>query len=69
LKRDKLEEVLFEVRPYVEYWDRLKELVERLWAESKNEEEFLRRLREEMERAEEPFRTDLRIFIQKFEAL
>jgi len=65
----RVEEALFEARPYVEYWDRLKELVEKLWNETGNEEEFIKRIQEEMERAEEPFKTDLRIFLQKFEAL
>ncbi|WP_297468235.1 hypothetical protein [Thermococcus sp.] len=65
----KLEEVLFEARPYVEYWDRLEKLVKELWGESENEEEFIERLKEELQRAEEPFKTDLRIFLQKFEAI
>jgi hypothetical protein len=65
----KLDDALFEARPYVEYYDRLRNLVERLWEESTSEENFLQLLNEELERAEEPFKTDLRIFIQKFEAL
>ncbi len=65
----KLEEALFEARPYVEYWDRLEKLVKELWEESENEEEFIERLKEELQRAEEPFKTDLRIFLQKFEAV
>ena len=65
----KIEDALFEARPYVEYWDRLKELVEKLWNEAGSEGEFVNRIREEMERAEEPFKTDLRIFLQKFESL
>ncbi|WP_297550211.1 hypothetical protein [Thermococcus sp.] len=65
----KLEEALFEARPYVEYWDRLEKLVKELWEESENEEEFIERLKEELQRAEEPFKTDLRIFLQKFEAI
>ncbi|AEK72682.1 hypothetical protein GQS_03905 [Thermococcus sp. 4557] len=64
-----LEEALFEARPYVEYYDRLENLVKRLWEEATDRENFLQLLNEEMERAEEPFRTDLRIFLQKFEAL
>ncbi|WP_297534751.1 hypothetical protein [Thermococcus sp.] len=64
-----LEEVLFEARPYIENWERLKGLVEELWKESTDEENFLQLLNEEIQRAEEPFRTDLRIFLQKFEAL
>ncbi|NJE42581.1 hypothetical protein [Thermococcus sp. GR6] len=66
---DKLNEALFETRPYVEYYEKLENLVKRLWTEAATEENFLRLLNEEIERAEEPFRTDLRIFLQKFEAL
>ena len=65
----KVEDALFEARPYVEYWDRLKELVESLWNETGSEKEFIKRIKEEMAKAEEPFKTDLRIFLQKFEAL
>jgi hypothetical protein len=65
----KLEEALFEARPYVEYWDRLKETVEKLWKSSRDEKDFMRLLREQIERVEEPFKTDLRIFLQKFETL
>ncbi|NJD99099.1 hypothetical protein E3E26_04785 [Thermococcus sp. LS1] len=66
---DKINEALFEARPYVEYYERLENLVKGLWAKAATEENFLRLLNEELERAEEPFRTDLRIFLQKFEAL
>ena len=69
MKGEKLEEALFEARPYVEYWDRLENLVKRLWEEATDEENFLQLLNEELQRADEPFKTDLRIFIQKFEAL
>ncbi|WP_297512285.1 hypothetical protein [Thermococcus sp.] len=64
---EKLERALFEARPYVEYWDRLENLVRRLWEEATDEENFLQLLNEELQRAEEPFKTDLRIFLQKFE--
>ncbi len=64
----KIEDALFEARPYVEYWDRLKELVEKLWNGAGSEEEFIKRIKEEMAKAEEPFKTDLRIFLQKFES-
>ncbi|AMQ19143.1 hypothetical protein [Thermococcus peptonophilus] len=64
-----LDDALFEARPYVEYWDRLKELVEKLWEESTDEKNFIELINEEMERADEPFKTDLRIFLQKFAAL
>jgi len=63
---DKLERALFEARPYVEYWERLQSLVTKLWEEATHEENFLQLLEEELQRAEEPFRTDLRIFLQKF---
>jgi len=69
MNEEKLKQALFEVRPYVEYWDRLEALVRELWKEATDEENFLQLLNEEMERAEEPFKTDLKIFIQKFEAL
>ena len=65
----KLEDALFEARPYVEYYERLENLVKRLWEEATDEENFLQLVNEEIERADEPFRTDLRIFLQKFEAL
>jgi hypothetical protein len=65
----KLEEALFEARPYVEYYERLESLVRQLWKEATDEKNFLQLLTEEIERAEEPFKTDLRIFLQKFEAL
>jgi hypothetical protein len=65
----KIEDVLFEVRPYVQYWERLRNLVLRLWEEAEDEENFLQLLNEELQRAEEPFKTDLKIFLQKFESL
>ncbi|WP_456423298.1 hypothetical protein [Thermococcus sp.] len=64
---NKLERALFEARPYVEYWERLQTLVKKLWEEATHEENFLQLLEEELQRADEPFRTDLRIFLQKFE--
>jgi len=66
---EKLERALFEARPYMEYWDKLENLVRRLWEEATDEENFLQLLNEELQRAEEPFKTDLRIFLQKFESL
>ncbi|MCD6372004.1 MAG: hypothetical protein J7L37_00395 [Thermococcus sp.] len=66
---NKLKEALFEARPYVEYYDRLENLVKKLWEEATDEENFLQLLNEEMERSKEPFKTDLRIFLQKFESL
>ncbi|MDV3103248.1 hypothetical protein [Thermococcus waiotapuensis] len=64
-----IKEALFEARPYVEYYDRLEGLVRSLWRKSGNMQDFLRLLNEELKRAEEPFKTDIRIFLQKFEAL
>nr|WP_206204013.1 hypothetical protein [Thermococcus sp. ES12] len=64
-----MEEALFEARPYVEYYERLESLVRQLWKEATDEKNFLQLLKEEIERAEEPFKTDLRIFLQKFEGL
>ncbi|AIU69893.1 hypothetical protein TEU_05895 [Thermococcus eurythermalis] len=69
VNEEKLEQALFEARPYVEYWYRLEALVRELWNEATDEENFLQLLNEELQRAEEPFKTDLKIFIQKFEAL
>jgi hypothetical protein len=65
--KKKIEEALFEARPYVEYWDRLRELIESLPKE--DEEEFLNLLEEKIEETPEPFKTDLRIFLQKFKII
>lgn len=59
-------EALFETRPYVEYWDKLKELVEELSTKARGDEHFLELLEREILNAQEPFKTDLRIFYQKF---
>ncbi|MBP1912024.1 hypothetical protein [Thermococcus stetteri] len=64
-----LNDALFEARPYVEYWNRLKELVEKLWEEATDEKNFVELISEEIERADEPFKTDLKIFLQKFRAV
>ena len=64
-----VDEALFEARPYVEYWEKLEKLVKELWEESTDLNNFVELLKEEMARAEEPFRTDLRIFLQKLESL
>lgn len=65
----KIEDALFEARPYVEYFDELKKTVEKINEMAKSEEEFKRLIEEEIRKAQEPFKTDLRIFLQKFEAL
>ncbi|GAB6135929.1 hypothetical protein JCM16307_14780 [Thermococcus prieurii] len=69
MNAERLERALFEARPYVEYWERLENLVRELWNEATDEKNFLQLLNEEFQRAEEPFRTDLKIFLQKFESL
>ncbi len=65
----KIEDALFEARPYVEYFDELKKTVKKINEIAKSEEEFKRLIEEEIQKAQEPFKTDLRIFLQKFEAL
>lgn len=65
----KIEDALFEARPYVEYYDRLEELVRKLWKKAESEEAFIKMLEGELQRSEEPFKTDIRIFLQKFTAL
>ena len=65
----KIEEALFEARPYVEYFDKLKETTNKLKEKAADEREFRKLLEEEITKAQEPFKTDLRIFLQKFEAL
>ncbi len=65
----KIEKALFEARPYVEYYDRLKETVNKLKDKISDEEGFRKLVEKEISRAQEPFKTDLRIFLQKFEIL
>ena len=67
--RSIVEEALFEARPYVEYPDRLRELVLGLLDGAESVEDLKKRLEEEIARADEPFKTDLRIFLQKLEAV
>lgn len=64
-----IERALFESRPYVEYHDRLRDLVYRLLEMASSWEEFIDLVEGEVERTDEPFKTDLRIFLQKFEGL
>ncbi|WP_048146474.1 hypothetical protein [Pyrococcus abyssi] len=64
-----IEEVLMDVRPYIEYYGRLKELVERIAKEASSIDDLIARLKAEEERTEEPFKTDLRILINKLESL
>ncbi|ACS34299.1 hypothetical protein [Thermococcus gammatolerans] len=67
--KNTVEEALFEARPYVEYYDRLRELVLGLLNESGDAESLRKRLEDEIARADEPFKTDLKIFLQKLEAM
>ena len=67
--RKRIEEALFEARPYLEYFDELKDTIEKLLTESGSADEFRMLLDKEIENAREPFKTDLRIFLQKFEGL
>ncbi|WP_457751272.1 hypothetical protein [Thermococcus sp.] len=64
-----VKEALFESRPYVEYWEKLQKLVGELWKESTDFNNFVELLKEEIDTSEEPFKTDLRIFLQKLESL
>ncbi len=65
----KIEKAVFEARPYVEYFDKLKETTNKLKEKAADEREFRKLLEEEIIKAQEPFKTDLKIFLQKFEAL
>ncbi len=66
---EKLENALFEARPYVEYYEDVERLVRTLWDKATDEENFRDLLENEIKLAGEPFKTDLRIFLQKFEGL
>ncbi|WP_056933206.1 hypothetical protein [Thermococcus barophilus] len=65
----KIEKALFEARPYVEYFDKLIETINGLKEKTADEKEFKKLLEEKIAKAQEPFKTDLRIFLQKFEIL
>ena len=65
----KIEQAMFEARPYVEYFDKLKEILNDLKEKTADEKEFRKLLEKEIFKAQEPFKTDLKIFLQKFEAL
>ncbi|AEH25158.1 hypothetical protein [Pyrococcus yayanosii] len=64
-----VEEALFDVRPYVEYYNRLRELVLGLLSEVNGVEALIARLEEEASRVKEPFRTDIRILTMKLRGL
>lgn len=68
-KNEKIEKALFEARPYVEYFEELKTKVEEIYSMASDDEEFKTLIEGEIAEAREPFKTDLRIFLQKFEAL
>lgn len=63
---EKIEQALFEVRPYIEYYEELKKKVEEIASITGEEDLFIKLLEEEIKKSEEPFKTDLRIFLQKF---
>ncbi|AIF68953.1 hypothetical protein PAP_02625 [Palaeococcus pacificus DY20341] len=65
---EKIEKALFEARPYVEYFEELKTKVNELYSKASDDKEFKALIEEEISKAKEPFKTDLRIFLQKFEA-
>ncbi|AEC51518.1 hypothetical protein PNA2_0602 [Pyrococcus sp. NA2] len=64
-----IEEILADVRPYIEYYSRLKELVMRLSKESRDINELIEKLMEEERKVPEPFRTDIKILINRLENL
>ncbi|AFK21744.1 hypothetical protein [Pyrococcus sp. ST04] len=64
-----IEEALMEVRPYVEYYSKLREIALKLSKEAKNLEDLINLLEKEEERAEEPFKTDIRILINHLRAV
>lgn len=67
--KETIEKALFESRPYVEYYDRLRDLVYQLLEMASNWGEFIDLVEREIDRTDEPFKTDLRIFLQKFEGV
>ncbi|MCD6559030.1 MAG: hypothetical protein J7K57_04045 [Palaeococcus sp.] len=66
---EKIERALFEARPYVEYFEELKAKIEEISSKASNDKEFKTLVEKEITLAKEPFKTDLRIFLQKFEVL
>lgn len=67
--KEKIERALFEVRPYIEYYEELKKKVEEISSKAQDEVSFVESLEEEIRNSQEPFKTDLRIFLQKFSSL
>jgi hypothetical protein len=62
-----VEDALFDVRPYVEYYDELRKLVESLLEECSDLESFMKKLEEKAVREGEPFKTDIKILLQRLE--
>ena len=67
--KEKIERALFEARPYIEYYEELKKKVEEISSKAQDEASLVKALEEEIKNAQEPFKTDLRIFLQKFSSL
>ncbi len=62
-------EALFEARPYVEDYEKLRSKVFEVVGKVKTRKELREALTSLIENEQEPFKTDLRIFLQKMEAL
>ncbi|WP_461865533.1 hypothetical protein [Thermococcus sp.] len=67
--KNRIEKALFEARPYIEYFDNVKKKIDELEEKATDVDSFLFLLNKEIEVAEEPFKTDLKIFLQKFEGI
>ncbi|NJF24916.1 hypothetical protein E3E29_04450 [Thermococcus sp. Bubb.Bath] len=63
-----IEDALFDVRPYVEYYDELRKLVESLLGECPDVESLMEKLEEKAATEGEPFKTDIKILLQRLEA-
>ena len=63
-----VEDALFDARPYVEYYDELQKLVESLIKDCPDIESLVGKLEEKAETEAEPFKTDIKIFLQRLEA-
>ncbi len=63
-----VEDALFDVRPYVEYYDELRELIESLTEDCPDVESLRQKLEEKAETEAEPFKTDIKILLQRLEA-
>ncbi|NJE26796.1 hypothetical protein E3E22_09260 [Thermococcus sp. MV5] len=63
---EKIEKALFETRPYIEYYEKLEKKIREVSSIAQDEESFIKLLEKEIQNTEEPFKTDLKIFLQKF---